>query len=104
MPSIVPLVKIKLDKVRHLRLDLNAMVAYERASGESISLLGANMSMAQIRILLWACLLHEDEDLTLADVGGMVYAGNLAEVSEAVAKTANVAQPTAEGDPNLKNA
>lgn len=99
MSNLVPLVKIKLDKVRHLRLDLNAMVAYEHASGKSITAFGANPSGEQILHLLWACLLHEDKELTVDAVGAMVHAGNLAEVSDALIKTFGVARPSGEGNP-----
>ena len=97
MSNLVPLVKIKLDKVRHLRLDLNAMVAYEQASGESISTVGLNPSIEQIRCLLWACLLHEDKELTPEAVGAMVHAGNFVEIAETLTKTFEVVKP--EGGP-----
>jgi len=97
MPSVVPLVKIKLDKVRHLRLDLNAMVAYEHSSGKSIAEFRDNPSAESIRCLLWACLLHEDKELTTEAVGAMVHGGNITEISGALNKALEVAQP--ESDP-----
>ena len=100
MPSVVPLIKVKLDKVRHLRLDLNAMVAYERVSGKNIGNFSDNASAETILYLLWACLLHEDKELTTEAVGAMVHGGNIGEISEALTKALEVAQP--ESDP--KNA
>lgn len=101
MSNIVPTVEVELDKVRHLRCDLNAMVAYERASGRSMAAVGTEPSMGDILTLLWACLLHEDKELTIEAVGTMVHAGNLAEVSDKLAQVLQASVP--EGDSQPKN-
>ena len=101
MSNIVPVVEVELDRVRHLRCDLNAMVAYERASGRRMETMGGNPSMEDVLILLWACLIHEDRELTVEAVGGMVHAGNLAEVSDKLAGLARASVP--EGTSTSKN-
>lgn len=99
MSNLVPSVKIKLDKVRHLRFDLNAMVSCERASGKSLKAFEENLPMEQLLYLLWACLLHEDKELTLDYVGAMVHPGNMDEVTDAINKAYDASQPEVKDDP-----
>ena len=99
MPSVVPLIKVKLDKVRHLRLDLNAMVAYERVSGKKIESFGPDSSMEEVLYLLWACLLHENKDLAVEEVGSIVHAGNIGEVADSLAQAFRVAMPEVTDSP-----
>ena len=99
MSNIVPVVEVELDKTRHLRCDLNAMVAYERASSRKMEAMGGNPSMEDVLILLWACLIHEDKELTIETVGTMVHAGNLAEVSDKLAQTAQASMPAGDSQP-----
>lgn len=95
MPKLVPSVKVTLDKERCLRLDLNAMVSYEQASGESITTFGGEKPTAlQIRALLWASLLHDDGDLRIEDVGAMVHAANLSEIATALGEVLRRSVPT----------
>lgn len=75
-------VPIALDKPRSLKLTLNAMIKIEKRIGRQLAQLG-EPSMEEVLVLLWACLLHEDKDLTPEAVGDMVHAGNLSEVMEA---------------------
>lgn len=101
MPDKVkPKIPIKLDKERHLLMDLNAMVAFEEATGKNImqGLDADSMTAKDFRALLWACLLHEDESLKIGDVGQMIHAGNMGELSEKIAQAWEVATPEKEGD------
>lgn len=71
-------------KKRHLRFDLNAMAEFEEATGtpltgENISKVMSQGGAKALRALLWACLLHEDENLTLKEVGSWV---NLKDINE----------------------
>ncbi|MCL5290561.1 MAG: hypothetical protein M1489_05990 [Firmicutes bacterium] len=96
----IPAVKLNLDKERNLLLDLNAMVTFEQETGKSL-MEGADLSkmgMIEFRALLWACLIHEDESLTLKNVGAMVHPGNMEEVSNAIAKAFEAATPEPDGD------
>lgn len=73
-------------KERHLRLDFNALVALEDKLGRS--LLGDDglqiHSLREIRALLWACMLHEDPDVTEEEVGSWINAGEIATLEAAV--------------------
>lgn len=82
--------KITLDKERHLRYDLNAMILYEELTGKDIIDLfnsvfkkikateegkpvkGKLFSLADTRALLYAGLKHEDPSLTLEKAGKMI--------------------------------
>ena len=77
MRPTVDAVKITLDKERTLRWDFNAQAAYEDATGENTLLKefwDKPFTAKRIRLLLWACLVHEDEGLTLKQVGEMLSA------------------------------
>jgi len=76
------LVPIKLDKPRHLLLDLNAMVNFQKMTGKDLWDTGDNFSANDLRALLWACLQHEEPTLTPGDVGKMVHIGNMRQVTE----------------------
>jgi len=101
MPNKVkPAIAINLDKPRHLLMDLNAMVAFEEATGKNImqGIDPDSMTAKDFRALLWACLLHEDEALKIEDVGKMIHAGNMGELSGKIAQAWEVASPEVEGD------
>ena len=96
-----PGVKITLDKERTLKLDLNAMVAFEEATGKSImggKFTGKDMTPRDLRAMLWACLLHEDEELTLKQVGSWITVGNLMEVTGKLNEAFDVAMPKSGGE------
>ena len=102
-----PKVPITLDKKRHLLLDLNAMAAFEDATGKNImrGFGSAEMTAKDLRALLWACLLHEDENLTIEGAGRLIHTGNLDAVTESLGEAWSAAMPEAEeeqeseGDP-----
>jgi len=82
MGNIVKPVPIELDKSRSLYMDLNAMVKFEEATGKRIfdQELWVAISARDVRALLWACLLHEDPDLTVEQVGSMIDFSNMNDV------------------------
>ncbi len=101
MPDKVkPAVSITLDKERHLLMNLNAMVSFEEATGKSLfqGIDPKGMTAKDFRALLWACLLHEDESLELKDVGKMIHAGDMGELSGKIAQAWEVASPEGKGD------
>ncbi len=103
MPSPIPDIPIMLDRQRHLRMDLNALADFERETGASITALDFNkLSMTQTRALLWACLVQEDEGLTLRQVGQMIHPGNLEEIATALGQAFDAALPAVDlsADPN----
>jgi len=86
MPKIDKLVTVKLDKERHLRLSLKGMVEFEKITGKNL-LKGINldeMTLGDMALLMWACLIHEDKELQFDDVLDMVDIGNMNEVSDGI--------------------
>jgi len=88
-------------KLRKLRMDLNAMAEFEEATGQS--LFGVNiteinkMGAKALRALIWACLLHEDENLTLKEVGGWITIDNLGEIADQILAAFEAAVPEPKG-------
>ena len=86
MPGIDKLVTITLDKERHLRLTLMGMVGFEKITGKRL-LEGfelKDLTLADNAAMLWACLVHEDEELTYNDVLRMVDFSNITPAMEAL--------------------
>ncbi len=79
-------VDIELDKPRKLRYDLNALCEledrFDKPIMEILSGIGEKMSIKLVRTLVWAGLIHEDEELTEKQVGTMVDMSNIMEVQE----------------------
>ena len=101
-----PEIEVVLDRPRKLRFDLNAMIRLEEALG--INLLGqadenaeakveaeALESLRGIRAMLWACLIHEDPDLTPEYVGTLLHVGNLAQISALMQRIWSLSTPKA---------
>jgi len=84
MGRAAPTVPIELDKPRNLKFTLNSMVLFEKHTGKRFNQLEGGLSMEELRIMLWACLLHEDPDLTPEQVGDMIHAGNFDQVGQAL--------------------
>ena len=104
-------VPIELDKTRHLLLDLNAMVSFQDETGYNLlddkdtKKLMTAAGPKEVRALLWACLIHEDETLTLKQVGSWLHTGNMAEVTEKLTTAWTAAMPKGgekETDPLVK--
>lgn len=92
-------VKITLDKERTLKLDLNAMVAFEDATGKSLFNFKANnISSKDIRALLWSCLIRDDKALTLEQVGEMVTFDNMGLISEKIEEIFDASMPEGKED------
>lgn len=95
---------INLDKPRKLVFDLNAMSAYEEATGKSAFEIGEAVTASSIRALLWACFIHEDESLTLKDVGKLIHAGNMQEITQKINSAVKTSTQTGEeSDQSTKN-
>lgn len=93
-----PEVKITLDKERTLKLDLNAMVAFEEATGKSLvgGFDSGSMTPRDLRAMLWACLIHEDDELTEKQVGALVTADNMLDIASKLNDAFEVAMPETE--------
>jgi hypothetical protein len=84
-PKAVP---IQLDKQRHLLYDMNAFCEIEDKLGgiqQAFDIL-KTASPKGIRTLLWAGLVHEDEELTEKQVGAMFGLGSLEKISTAISE------------------
>jgi hypothetical protein len=58
-------IEIKLDKVRNLRFDTNALILLEDLSGKSITKLDFNnIGIKDVRLMLYCGLKHDDKSLT----------------------------------------
>lgn len=66
-------VTIELDKARNLRYGINALVKVEELTGKSITKLDLeNISMKDLRTIVFAGLFHEDNMLSPESVGNLI--------------------------------
>lgn len=79
-------VPIMLDKERHLKFDLNAFAELEEAYGNIEEALKAmeKGSIKALRAVLWAGLIHEDENLTQKDVGALIGLTDLEDLAKSL--------------------
>lgn len=75
-------ITIMLDKERNMLFDLNTMSKYEDLTGKSSFSIGDDMGAKTIRALLFSCLSHEDESLTLENIGSMIDFDNMPYISQ----------------------
>lgn len=82
-------------KERHLRFDLNAFAYLEEKYGSIDAVMEKidKGSILALRDLLWAGLRHEDDQLTLEEVGAMFDLRNLEEVSKQIYEAMGAAMP-----------
>lgn len=79
-------VPVFLDRLRHLKFDLNSLCVLEEKFGnieKALQELERGV-MRAVRVILWAGLCHEDPDLTEQAVGEMVTVDNLDVVGAAL--------------------
>jgi hypothetical protein len=78
---------IELDKERKLRYTLNALAEIEDKLGVSLDELDkVQMGIKQLRVFLWAGLIHEDKELTELEVGDMVDFDNMEYVNSKISE------------------
>lgn len=74
------IVAINLDRERHLKFNLNALILAEKTTGKKLADLGQNQEgfdLEFLRAMLFAGLKHEDKELTLDEVGDLIDMENL---------------------------
>jgi len=99
MDKTKPGVKITLDRERTLLLDLNGMAAYEDIMGKSLFTTDmAQIGARELRAILWSGLIHEDESLTLKQVGSWITQENMAAVANSISEAFKKAMPAPSGD------
>ena len=120
MPQKIKTVPITLDRVRHLRYDVNALLdlgdelelnlmtkeGWEELVGKTAmedgkeKFVPAEQSFRKVRAIIWAGLRHEDESLTIRQVGAMLDSSNMAAAIDAYTQAWDVSDATThEGDP-----
>ncbi len=81
------IVEIELDKKRNLRYTMNALAEIEDQLGVSITEVGdIDLTVKNVRVILWAGLIHEDKELTQEEVGDMIDMGNFQYAQEKIAE------------------
>jgi len=97
-------VSLTLDKPRTLKFDLNAFAELEEIYGSMEQAFAAMQSgsMKAARTLLWAGLLHEDENLTPRQVGALVTLDNMEPVMDAISTALLDAMPASEEAPETE--
>lgn len=96
------LVTVTLDKERHLRLTLRGMITFEQMMGKSL-FKGFDLSkftIAQTAALMYACLIHEDKELTYDAFLDIVDLGNMEKLKNAMAACILQALSTGEKEEN----
>ncbi len=81
-------VQVELDRPRTIKFDLNSFIELEELYGSINNALKEmeKGSVKAVRAVLWAGLIHEDEKLTLKQVGAMVDFENLSRITEALTR------------------
>ena len=98
------LVTITLDKERHLRLSLKGMLEFQRVTDKNL-LKGFDLSkfsLEETAALIYACLIHEDKELTYDDVLCMIDMSNLTEAINALSACLEQSAPEAGDRPLAK--
>lgn len=70
---------ITLDRPRVLRLDLWSQMQFEKAAGKPVGEMSE--SATDLATIVWACLIHEDPDLTIDGLAKMIDLDKLEEIS-----------------------
>lgn len=85
------IVTINLDKERHLKFTLNALIIAEKLTGKKLTEMGKenNFDLEFLRAMLYAGLIHEDKELTLDEVGDFIDFENMNEVVEKLNEAMN---------------
>jgi hypothetical protein len=81
--EIYSMIPIELDKERNLYLSFDALIIFKEETG--LDLMGLDLNSSDIRTLtalLYACLAHEDEELTLRKTAKLINLKNMAHVIE----------------------
>src|SRR5690554_1729697 len=87
------MVEIELDKKRNLRYTMNALAEIEDKLGVGLADIGnMEMTVKNVRVVLWSGLIHEDPELTEIEVGNMVDMDNFQMVQEKIAEAFAVGQ------------
>lgn len=84
MSKAKKLVKVDLDRERHLKFNLNSLEIIENLTGQSIDKIGTTVDMKTLKIMIYAGLVWEDKNLTVDEVGDMIGFEDIEPVSKAL--------------------
>lgn len=86
----VPTVEILLDRPRRIALTLRAMKLIQRETGSLEIKAGDGAAVIEnLGVYIWACLVDNDEGLTVEDVETMIHPGNMREITEGIERLAS---------------
>ena len=96
-------IPIVLDKPRTIVFDLNSFAELEESYGSVQAVLDemAKGSIKALRLLLWAGLVHEQDNLTPKDVGRLIQFGDVPKLTDLLNGALETAQPSPEEEANL---
>lgn len=91
-------IPITLDQPRTLLYDFNAFIELEELYGDVNKAFKGleQLKMKPIRDMIWAGLLHEDENLTPRQVGKMLHPSNIEEIALKITEAIGVSLPEPE--------
>lgn len=94
-------IKVVNRKERNLFFDFNALIELEKKYGSvSAAMSGIkDLKIENMRDMIWAGLLHEDETLTPKQVGKWLNMGNVEYIAETIMEAMGVQMPKPEGEP-----
>ena len=89
MAETIQPITIQLDKERHLKLTLGGMKRFQEETGKSLlkGLDIKSMTEADAIAFIWACLIWEDKDLKVEDVGFMLDPDTYNEIVKKITKS-----------------
>jgi len=101
--KVMPEIAIFLDKERHLKASMGAFLRFKKETGRSLFDRSTVAQMSEdlkarnltedIFILIWACLRHEDKNLTLEQVEDMILPSKMEELADKLFETFEAAMP-----------
>jgi hypothetical protein len=108
MPEKVnPAISIMLDRERHLKFTLGAIIRFKEATGKDLrkkevaAAIQKDLDLEDLRAIIWACLAHEDKELTLEAVGDLIDLSNMSEISAKFNEALKIAIPAPPKGPAL---
>lgn len=91
------------DRTYQLRYTTNSLIEIEEQTGLTIQELGqkfleGKVGLRDMRIFVWAGILHQHDDFTLAEAGHIIDEVGISEVATKAAEAFQAAFPDAEGN------
>ena len=96
---LVKPVPVMLDKERSFLFDWNALTIITEQLGdinEALKRLDKDNNPKDLQVFIWAGLSHEDDNLTLKQVGRMMFPKNIKYISEKLGEALKACMPEAE--------